>query len=102
MERTNLHATLDNSTLQLTKYTGGQERKEFCKAPNASHEREVNHISRHLLTTQPMDGKESPRYRLHTRLDMNRGLEVYVEASFAGDWNKCWSEEPTPVLSRAG
>eukprot|EP00957_Ditylum_brightwellii_P199699 15223426-Ditylum_brightwellii.AAC.1 len=35
----------------------------FCKAPNASHERDVNHISRHWLTTQPMDGKESLKYR---------------------------------------
>ena len=34
--------------------------------------------------------------------DMNRGLEVYVDASFAGDWSKCWSKEPTLVLSRTG
>ena len=29
-------------------------------------------------------------------------MEVYVDASFAGDWNTAWSEEPTSVMSRTG
>eukprot|EP00957_Ditylum_brightwellii_P066929 5079553-Ditylum_brightwellii.AAC.1 len=36
------------------------------------------------------------------RPDLNRGLEVYVDASFAGEWNSENSEEPTSVLSRTG
>eukprot|EP00957_Ditylum_brightwellii_P103839 7909949-Ditylum_brightwellii.AAC.1 len=34
--------------------------------------------------------------------DMRRGLEGHVDASFPGEWNKTWSEEPTFVLSRTG
>eukprot|EP00957_Ditylum_brightwellii_P120528 9195692-Ditylum_brightwellii.AAC.1 len=33
---------------------------------------------------------------------LNRGLEVYVDASFAGEWNSENSEEPTSALSRTG
>eukprot|EP00957_Ditylum_brightwellii_P194388 14804222-Ditylum_brightwellii.AAC.1 len=36
------------------------------------------------------------------RPDLNRGLEVYVYTSFAGEWNSENSEEPTSVLSRTG
>eukprot|EP00957_Ditylum_brightwellii_P023551 1777590-Ditylum_brightwellii.AAC.1 len=34
--------------------------------------------------------------------DLTKGLEVYVDASFAGDWNQAWSEEASLVLSRTG
>eukprot|EP00957_Ditylum_brightwellii_P115328 8794723-Ditylum_brightwellii.AAC.1 len=36
------------------------------------------------------------------RPDLNRGLEVYVDVSFAGEWNSENNEEPTSVLSRTG
>eukprot|EP00957_Ditylum_brightwellii_P174217 13263712-Ditylum_brightwellii.AAC.1 len=36
------------------------------------------------------------------RPDMNIGLEVYVDAPFAREWNGKNSEEPTSVLSRTG
>eukprot|EP00957_Ditylum_brightwellii_P070064 5321255-Ditylum_brightwellii.AAC.1 len=32
--------------------------------------------------------------------DLTKGLEVYVDASFVGDWNQAWSEEPSSVLLR--
>eukprot|EP00957_Ditylum_brightwellii_P168985 12862509-Ditylum_brightwellii.AAC.1 len=34
--------------------------------------------------------------------DLTKGLEVYANASFVGDWNQAWSEEPSLVLSTAG
>ena len=36
------------------------------------------------------------------RIDKRKSLEVFVDASFAGDWNKAWSHEPSSVLSRTG
>ena len=34
--------------------------------------------------------------------DKSKSLEVFVDASFAGEWNKHWSYEPTSVMSRTG
>eukprot|EP00957_Ditylum_brightwellii_P166191 12651906-Ditylum_brightwellii.AAC.1 len=36
------------------------------------------------------------------KLDLTKGLKVYVNASFAGDWNQAWNKEPSSVLSRTG
>eukprot|EP00957_Ditylum_brightwellii_P001829 141157-Ditylum_brightwellii.AAC.1 len=35
-------------------------------------------------------------------MDKIRGLEVFIDASFAGEWQKSWSEESSSVLSRTG
>ena len=35
-------------------------------------------------------------------IDKSKSIEVFVDASFAGDWNKSWSNEPSSVLSRTG
>eukprot|EP00957_Ditylum_brightwellii_P116751 8905538-Ditylum_brightwellii.AAC.1 len=59
----------------------------FCADPRASHEVAVKHIIRYLLTTQERNEKPAPTYGLNMRSDLNRGLEVYVDASFAGKWN---------------
>ena len=32
----------------------------------------------------------------------SKSLESYADASFVGDWNSAWSEEPTSVMSRIG
>ena len=34
--------------------------------------------------------------------EKNKSLEAYVDASFAGGWNKTWSNEATSVMSRTG
>eukprot|EP00957_Ditylum_brightwellii_P087144 6631980-Ditylum_brightwellii.AAC.1 len=34
--------------------------------------------------------------------DISRGLEVYVDASFAGDWEKSWNDDSKSVMSRTG
>eukprot|EP00957_Ditylum_brightwellii_P029997 2270344-Ditylum_brightwellii.AAC.1 len=36
------------------------------------------------------------------RPDMSRGLEVFVDVSFAGDWQHAWSGESSSVLQRTG
>eukprot|EP00957_Ditylum_brightwellii_P156915 11942439-Ditylum_brightwellii.AAC.1 len=43
-----------------------------------------------------------PAYGLNMRPDITRGLKVYVDASFVGEWNSACSEESTSVLSRTG
>eukprot|EP00957_Ditylum_brightwellii_P087645 6673569-Ditylum_brightwellii.AAC.2 len=74
----------------------------FCETPKASHERVVKHILKYLLTTQPTKGKEPPKNGLNMKPDMSRGIKVYLNALFAGDWSKCRSEEPASVLFRTG
>ena len=34
--------------------------------------------------------------------DKSKSVETIVDASFAGYWNKRWSEELIPVMSRTG
>eukprot|EP00957_Ditylum_brightwellii_P210778 15365385-Ditylum_brightwellii.AAC.1 len=36
------------------------------------------------------------------RPDLTKGLEVYVDASFVGDWNQAWSKDSSLVLTRTG
>eukprot|EP00957_Ditylum_brightwellii_P130175 9929412-Ditylum_brightwellii.AAC.1 len=69
----------------------------FCKSPKDSHETAVNQIVRYLTSA-----KNSRECRLIMKPDTNNGLEIYVDASFAGDWNQSWIEEPTSVLSITG
>eukprot|EP00957_Ditylum_brightwellii_P035212 2670271-Ditylum_brightwellii.AAC.1 len=74
----------------------------FCADPKAINENAVKHIVRYLLTTKPKTRREQPMYGLHTRPAMSRGLEVFVNASFAGDWQQVWSVESSSLLSRTG
>eukprot|EP00957_Ditylum_brightwellii_P008984 679334-Ditylum_brightwellii.AAC.1 len=59
----------------------------FCADPKSSHEMAVKHIKRYLLMTREKDGVQ-PAYGLNMKSDLTRGLEVYVDASIAGDWEK--------------
>ena len=34
--------------------------------------------------------------------DKNKSMDVYVDASFAGEWNTEWSDEASSVMSRTG
>ena len=36
------------------------------------------------------------------RPDRTKIIEDYVDASFAGDWNTAWGDEPASVMSRTG
>ena len=52
----------------------------FAAAPKKSHARAVRWLGRYLLHTK----KRGMRFRA----DITRGLEVFVDASFAGNWDK--------------
>ena len=34
--------------------------------------------------------------------DKTRSIDTYVEASFEGEWNTSWSDDPSSVMSRTG
>ena len=72
----------------------------FCNNPKLSHERAVKRIVQYLLSTKRDDGKSYSG--LLFKIDMKKSIIIFVDASFAGDWNKSWSEDPTSVLSRTG
>ena len=66
----------------------------FCSDPKASHERAVRYIGKYLLGTKSRGVKFEP--------DPTRGIECFVDADFAGGWNKVDSDNPENVLSRTG
>ena len=69
----------------------------FSNDPKRSHEQAVKRILRYLQYLKKTDTigvRFSPQ--------LTKSLEVYVDASFAGDWNSVWNEEPTSVMSRTG
>ena len=66
----------------------------FCIAPKLSHERAVNRIGRYLKATKDKEIIFTP--------DGDKGLECYVDANFAGGWDKADSGNPEVVLSKTG
>ena len=69
----------------------------FSIEPRNIHEQAVKRIVRYLLYL-----KRKGTVGLRFIPDRTKSLEVFVDASFAGDWNKEWSDEPTSVMSRTG
>ena len=69
----------------------------FSNDPKRSHEQAVKRILRYLLYL-----KRTETMGIRFLPSQSKSLKVYVDASFAGDWNKVWSEEPTSVISRTG
>ena len=69
----------------------------FCEEPKYIHEQAVKRIIRYLLYL-----------KRHNKLGITYGpnilksIVVYVDASFAGEWNNTWSDEPSSVISRTG
>ena len=69
----------------------------FCNKPRYSHKQAVKRIIRYLI-----------KLKRDNTLGMifvpNKGMSIdtYVDASFAGEWNQAWSEEPSSVMSRTG
>jgi len=78
----------------------------YCENPKLSHELAVHQIVKYLLHTQSNKSKINRSLNEFQGMifqpDKNRGLEVYVDASFAGEWNKLNASEATSVLSRTG
>ena len=66
----------------------------FCIAPKLSHEKAVYRIGRYLKATKDKGMIFTP--------GGDKGLECYVDADFAGGWDKADSGNPETVLSRSG
>ena len=69
----------------------------FSNDPKHTHEQAVKRILRYLLHL-----KRSNKIGMKFSPILSKSMEVYVDASFAGDWNTAWSDEPTSVMSRTG
>ena len=75
----------------------------FCNNPKRIHEQAVKRVVRYLISTQDTyKGKERAPQGILFRPDKSKSIENYVDASFAGDWNTSWSDEPSSVMSRTG
>ena len=66
----------------------------FSNAPMLTHEKAVMRISRYLIPTRDRGIVFKP--------DMKKGLELYVDADFAGNWKKADHDHPENCLSRTG
>ena len=66
----------------------------FSIKPMLSHERAVRRIGRYLLGNKDKGIIFKP--------NMEKGLECYVDADFAGGWSKEDVDQPDTVLSRTG
>ena len=69
----------------------------FCVDPKYVHEQAGKQIIRYLLYL-----KRHNKLGIRYRPNMLNSIIVYVDASFAGEWNKAWSDEPSSVMSRTG
>jgi hypothetical protein len=66
----------------------------FSNCPMLTHEKGVMRISRYLIATRDRG--------IVFRPDMMKGLELYVDADFAGNWKKADKDSPENCLSRTG
>ena len=66
----------------------------FCVDPKITHERAVMRIGKYLLGTRDRGLRFTP--------DPSRGVECFVDADFAGSWDKADAMNPENVLSRTG
>ena len=66
----------------------------FSIDPRLSHERAVKRIARYLLGNKTRGIKFKP--------DKSKGIQCYVDADFAGGWNKEDPNNAESVLSRTG
>ena len=75
----------------------------FCNDPKRVHEQAVKRIIRYLLSTQSsFTGRDKAPQGILFKPDKTKSIDTYVDASFAGEWNTSWSDEPSSVMSRTG
>ena len=74
----------------------------FCNDPKHSHEQAVKDIVRYLINTRINKEDKTKYHGLIFKIDPTKCVVCFVDASFAGDWNQSWSEEPSSVFSRTG
>eukprot|EP00957_Ditylum_brightwellii_P061553 4671249-Ditylum_brightwellii.AAC.1 len=66
----------------------------FYNDPKLSHERAVRQIAKYLNVTSDRGLVYKP--------DPSLGIQCYVDADFAGSWNKADADNPENVMSRTG
>ena len=66
----------------------------FFIDPKITHERAIMRIRKYLLATKERGIKFTP--------NKHKGFECYVDADFAGSWDKADAGNPENVLSRTG
>jgi len=66
----------------------------FCNNPKLSHERALQRIVRYLIQTKNKG--------LKCTVDKSKGIELFVDADFAGGWNINESYNADNLLSRTG
>ena len=66
----------------------------FNNDPKITHERATLRIGKYLLGTKDRG--------IHFTPDISKGIECYVDADFAGAWDKADADNPENVLSRTG
>lgn len=69
----------------------------FCHAPKQSHEQAVKRIVRYLLHV-----KWTNNQGILFQPNKFHSIHIFVDASFAGEWNTSWNNEPSSVYSRSG
>jgi hypothetical protein len=67
---------------------------QFSVNPMQSHEVAIMRIGRYLV--------DNPDRGIQYKIDKSKGLEVYVDADFAGSWSAADLENADNVLSRTG
>ena len=66
----------------------------LCNEPKHNHEQAVKEILRNLIKTR-VDLEDKSKYHgLMFKINPSQSIIYYVNASFTGDWNQSWSEEP--------
>ena len=66
----------------------------FCNNPKLSHEQAITWIGHYLLGTR----EKGIKYKI----DHSKGLECYVDADFAGGWDRTDPHNPSNLMSRTG
>ena len=64
----------------------------FCNAPKKLHETAIKRIGKYLLKTKDKG--------IIMKVDRSLGLECFVDADFAGGWNRNYCEDASNVMSR--
>ena len=65
---------------------------KFCNNPKRIHEQAIKRIIQYSLSTRTKDGSYKG---LLFKIDKTKSINIYVDISFAGDWDKLLSEEPS-------
>ena len=66
----------------------------FCNDPKLSHEKAIMRICRYLIGMSARGMVYKP--------DVKKGLELFVDAEFAGNWKNADADHPENCLSRTG